>query len=225
MDAAALSKTALFRGTTPEEVESMLACLGAWRRQFDKGEIICRAGDVVTALGMVLSGRVLIENGDLWGSTTVLDSVGPGEIFAETYACVPGEPLMVDVVAAEAARVLFLDMGRVLQVCSHTCGHHNRLIRNILALAAQKNLNLSRKIFHTSPKTIRGRLLSYLSDQAIRSASRCVCIPFDRRQLADYLNVDRSALSHELSKMVRDGLIRVEKNRFWLLKGEQSTEY
>ena len=224
MDAAALSKTPLFRGSTPEEVEAMLDCLGAWRRTYDKGGQIYRAGDVVTALGIVLSGQVIIERDDFWGNTTVLDSVGPGEIFAETYACTPDEPLMVNAVAAQGTQVLFLEIERVLRLCPSACRHHSGLLRNLLALSAQKNLNLSRKIFHTSPKTIRGRLLSYLSEQAIRSNSSCICLPFNRQQLADYLNVDRSALSNELGKMAQDGLIRVEKNRFWLLDGQLPAE-
>ena len=124
---------------------------------------------------------------------------------------------MVNVVAAESTKVLFLDMRKALQICSHACAHHNKLIRNLLSISAQKNLNLSRKIFHTSPKSIRGRLLSYLSYQAVRSGSQSFVIPFNRQQLADYLNVDRSALSNELSKMQRDGLLHVEKNHFDLL--------
>lgn len=224
MDAAALSKTPLFRGSTPEEVEAMLECLGARMRTYDKGGQIYRARDAITALGIVLSGQVLIETDDFWGNTTVLDSVGPGEIFAETYACTPGEPLMVNAVAVQGTQVLFLEMERVLHLCPSACQHHSGLLRNLLAIFAQKNLNLSRKIFHTTPKTIRGRLLSYLSAQAIRSSSRCVCLPFNRQQLADYLNVDRSALSHELGKMMQDGLIRVEKNRFWLLEGQLPAE-
>lgn len=220
MDDAALSRTALFQGSGPEEVGAMLSCLGAQRRRFAKGQAVYRAGDIVTSLGMVLSGRVLIENDDLWGNTTVLDSVGPGQIFAETYACTPGEPMMVNVTAAEDAEVLFLNVERVLRVCPRACAHHGRLLRNLLTLSAQKNLNLSRKIFHTSAKSIRGRLLSYLSDQAMRSGSRRFTIPFDRQQLADYLNVDRSALSNELSKMQREGLLRTRRNYFELL-GEE----
>lgn len=212
-----LTQTPLFRGTTAQELEDMLSCLGTDVRSYEKGQVICRAGDKVTSLGVVLSGSVLIENDDIWGNTTVLDCVGQGQIFAETYACTPDEPLMVNVVAAEPCQVLFLNVGRVLQVCSNSCGHHNALIRNLLSLSAQKNLNLSRKIFHTSPKTIRGRLLSYLSYQSLRSGSSSFSIPFNRQQLADYLNVDRSALSNELSKMQRDGLIQVERNRFVLL--------
>lgn len=194
----------------------MLACLGAEERRFGKGEMIYRTGDVVTALGMVLTGRVLIESNDLWGNATVLDSVAPGRIFAETYACALGEPLMVDVVAAEPAEVLFLNVERVLKVCSNACDYHNRLIRNLLFISAQKNLNLSRKIFHTAPKSIRGRLLSYLSHQAVRNGSNCFTIPFNRQQLADYLNVDRSALSNELSKMQKEGLLKVDRNKFEL---------
>mgnify|MGYP001025194655 FL=1 len=225
MDFIGLSKTALFRGATPQEVETMLTCLGAETRQFPKGEMIYRTGDVVTSLGVVLSGSVLIENDDLWGNTTVLDSIGPGQIFAETYACASGEPLMVNVVAAEPTEVLFLNVDRVLRVCSHACDHHSKLIRNLLSISAQKNLNLSRKIFHTASKSIRGRLLSYLSYQAVRRGSRSFVIPFTRQQLADYLNVDRSALSNELSKMQKEGLLRVDRNQFELLGARQQMEF
>jgi len=216
MKGTLLTNTALFRGTSPLEAEAMLNCLGAMERGYAKGEQIYHSGDYVTDLGMVLSGSILIQTDDLWGNTTVLDKIGPGQIFAETYACVPGEPLMVDVVAAEESQILFLNVDRVLQVCPHTCAHHSKLIRNLLLLSAQKNLNLSRKIFHTASKTIRGRMLSYLSYQARRSGSPSFTIPFNRQQLADYLNVERSALSNELSKMQRDGLLVVERNRFTL---------
>ena len=220
MDFISLSKTALFRGTTPQETEKMLSCLGAEQRHFSKGEMICRTGDIVTALGMVLTGSVLIENNDLWGNTTVLDSVGPGQIFAETYACTSGEPLMVNVVAAEPVDVLFLNMDRVLQVCSHACTHHNRLIRNLLSISAQKNLNLSRKIFHTASKSIRGRVLSYLSFLAAQQKKKIITVPFNRQQMADYLSVDRSALSNELSKMQKEGILEYHKESFKLLKEE-----
>ena len=225
MKGTLLANTALFRGASPQEAEAMLNCLGAAERGYTKGEQIYRSGDYVTDLGMVLSGSVLIQTDDLWGNTTVLDRIGPGQIFAETYACVPGEPLMVDVVAAEGTQVLFLNVERVLRVCSHTCAHHSKLIRNLLLLSAQKNLNLSRKIFYTSSKTIRGRLLSYLSYQARRNGTPSFTIPFNRQQLADYLNVERSALSNELSKMQRDGLLVVEKNHFTLTRNSSDLSH
>ena len=225
MKGTLLANTALFRGASPQEAEAMLNCLGTAERGYTKGEQIYHSGDYVTDLGMVLSGSVLIQTDDLWGNTTVLDRIGPGQIFAETYACVPGEPLMVDVVAAEGTQVLFLNVERVLRVCSHTCAHHSKLIRNLLLLSAQKNLNLSRKIFYTSSKTIRGRLLSYLSYQARRNGTPSFTIPFNRQQLADYLNVERSALSNELSKMQRDGLLVVEKNHFTLTRNSSDLSH
>lgn len=218
MDFSILSKTSLFFGSAPQEVESMLKCLNAGEKAFSKGETIYHTGDAVTALGMVLSGRVLIENDDLWGNTSILDSAGPGQIFAETYACLPGERLMINVVAAEASNILFLNVSQLLQVCPHACTYHTRIISNLLSISAQKNLNLSRRIFHTAPKSIRGRLLSYLSHEAVRNGSRDFTIPFNRQQLANYLSVDRSALSNELSKMQREGLLKVNKNHFYLIR-------
>ena len=211
-----LSKTLLFRGNTEEEIQAMLSCLGAEQKHYGKGSIIYHAGDPVEAIGLVLSGRVQIENVDYWGNKSLLDSVGEGMIFAETYACIPGEPMQVSVMASEASDILFLNAARVLQTCPSACVHHSRLIRNLLAICAQKNLILSRRIFHTSPKSIRGRLLSYLSFQASSQGSSEITIPFNRQQLADYLSVDRSALSNELGKMQKDGLLEVNKNHFIL---------
>lgn len=217
MDLSFLMKTPLFQGTAEEDVGAMLACLGAISKKLPKGSIIYRAGELAQNMGMVLTGSVHIENNDVWGNKSILDHAGPGQVFAESYACVPGEPLMVSVVAAEDCEILFLNISRLLQPCSNACMHHLRLIRNLLTIAAQKNLILSRRIFHTSSKSIRGRLLSYLSEQALREGKNDFMIPFNRQQLADYLSVDRSALSNELSKMQRDGLLAVDKNHFRLI--------
>ncbi|KXL52967.1 transcriptional regulator FixK [Anaerotignum neopropionicum] len=214
MDTFFLSNTNLFRGTTPEEVASMLGCLMAEEKYYRKDEVIYRTGDIVHKIGMVITGSVSIENDDIWGNKSILDKIGPGQVFAETYACAPGEPLMVSAVAAETTGILFLDVAKTLQPCSSACGHHGKLIRNLLTISAQKNLVLSRRIFHTSAKSIRGRLLSYLSFQATREGQREFDIPFNRQQLADYLSVDRSALSNELGKMQREGLITVHRNHF-----------
>lgn len=218
MDCHFLTTTPIFRGISPEEIQTMLPCLDAEQKSYQKGDCIFREGTQVSAMGLVLSGSVSIENHDIWGNKSILDHIGKGQVFAETYACVPGEPLMVSVVAAEPTEVLFLHAERLLTVCSNTCSHHSKIIRNLLAISSQKNLSLSRRIFHTSAKSIRGRLLSYLSYQAIRNGSKEFFIPFQRQQLADYLSVDRSAMSHELSKMQKEGLLRTERNHFILLK-------
>ncbi len=216
MDFSFLSKTILFQGAAPDEIEQMLGCLGAESKMFEKGVRIYCAGDYTRLMGLVLHGGVNIENDNLWGNTTILGHISAGQIFAEAYACTAGEPLMVNVVASETTEVLFLNVERILQVCPSACPYHSKLVRNLLAVMAQKNLNLSQRIFYTSPKTIRGRLVSYLSDQAVRQGSCKITIPFNRQQLADYLGVDRSAMSNELGKMQRDGLLTVKKNKFEL---------
>ena len=205
-----LGNTPLFRGMTVPDIEEMLCCLRAAERTYKKGTVILPEGTPTEQLGVVLSGRVIIEMGDVWGNNSVLSSVGAGGIFAEAYACVPGEPLMVNVTAAEDTEVLLLHIGQVLDPCAKVCPRHLRLLRNLLTLSAGKNLQLSRRVLHTSPKSIRKRLLSYFSECIKRTGS----YEFDRQQLADYLNVERSALSNELSLMQRDGLIRYEKNHF-----------
>ena len=217
MDYYFLSRTILFRGIVPEDVESLLHCLSAEVRTYQRGNVIYCAGDTVSSLGLVLTGSVSIENDDVWGNKSILDKVGPGQVFAETYACVSGAPLMISVVAAEASDILFLNMARALELCSGACPFHSKLLRNLLSASAQKNLALSRRIFHTSAKSIRGRLLSYLSHLAAQHGSREFDIPFNRQQLADYLSVDRSAMSNELSKMQRDGLLHVDRNHVILL--------
>ena len=209
-----LANTLLFRGMEPSDIDEMLGCLLAKERTYKKGEIIFPEGSPTEQLGVVLTGRVVIELGDVWGNNSVLSSIGPGGVFAEAYACVPGEPLMVNVTAAEDTEALLLNIKRVLEPCSKVCPYHVRLVRNLLALCAGKNLQLSRRVLHTGPKSIRKRLLSFFSECIKRTGSYSFDIPYNRQQLADYLSVERSALSNELSIMQRDGLIRYEKNHF-----------
>lgn len=217
MELTFLTTTPLFRGMEPQDISSMLGCLRARQQSFAKGQVIYQAGDCVTAMGMVLEGSVRIQRDDFWGNTSILSVLQPGQMFAETYACVPHEPLMVSVVAEQPSTVLFLETPRMLQVCSNGCTFHQKLVENLLMISAEKNLSLSRKIACTTAKTIRGRLLTYLSHQAQRQQSASFQIPFQRQQLADYLNVERSALSNELSKMQRDGLLKVEGRHFILM--------
>ncbi|MDD4851207.1 MAG: cyclic nucleotide-binding domain-containing protein, partial [Gemmiger sp.] len=141
-----LAKTPLFQGLTPTQVQDVLQCLGANQTTCRKGEYLCRVGDTAPLLGVVLAGGVTIESDDIWGNKTILNHVGPGQIFAEAYACLPDEPMMVSVVANQPTTLLLINVSRLLQVCPSPCAHHTRLIRNLLSVMAQKNLNLSRHI-------------------------------------------------------------------------------
>lgn len=220
MDYAFLSNTVLFQGMRPDTIRAMLDCLQAEQRRYERGSLIYRVGDRVHSLGLVLSGRVQLECEDFWGNRSILDSVEAGRVFAETYACIPDEPMMVNAAAVEACDVLFLNVEKVLTTCGTTCPHHNALIRNLLNLSARKNLRLSRRIFHTAPKSIRGRVQAYLAFEAQRQGGNAFDIPFNRQQLADYLGVDRSALSAELGRMQQEGLLRVKRSHFELLSEE-----
>ena len=211
-----LSNTPLFHGVREDEIGQMLSCLGAKEKTYRKNETIYRAGDTVQSIGLVESGSVNIIVNFYWGSSHIFGHVEQGQIFAENYAAVPGKELICDVVAAEDTKILFLNLTKLLTTCQNGCNFHQRLIHNLLHIFAQKSLNLSGRMMHTAPKGIRDRLLSYLSEQAIINGSTHFTIPFDRQQLANYLGVDRSAMSNELSKMQKDGLITFKKNKFTL---------
>ena len=218
--AEALRESALFRGLTDEEAAQAAGLLGARRRRYRRGETILHAGDVTGRMGLVLSGSVAVESCDLWGNRTILNLVPAGGFFAETYALLGDEPLGVDVAAVSPCEILFLSVGELTRADAHASPWGARLAVNLLRISAEKNLTLSRRAFHTAPKTIRGRVLAYLNSVALQTGKSSFSIPFDRQQLADYLNVERTALSKELGKMRRDGLIRCEKNRFTLLVPE-----
>ena len=209
-----LSSTELFRNIAPEQLDALLMCLEVRKKHYQKGEILFLEGGPTSNLGIVLSGRIMIEMGDAWGGRSILGTIGPGGTFAEAYACIPGEPMLVTVSAAEDTSVMLVDAGRVLTVCPNGCEFHSILIQNLLPLCARKNLQLSRRMQHIAQKSIRGRLMSYFSQCSKQAASYRFQIPYNRQQLADYLNVDRSALCSELSKMQRDGLIHYQKNQF-----------
>lgn len=214
-----LKKTSLFRGTSEEELPTLLDCLAPTTREYAKNELILRQGEDVSAVGLVLSGRAQIIEEDFWGNRSILADAWPGDLFAEAYAFLPGERLRVSVVAEEPTSVMLLDAKRMLEVCSSACRFHTRLVQNILAESARKNLALTRKVSHMSKRSTREKLLSYLSGQALGAGSDVFEIPFNRQQLADYLCVDRSAMSSELCKMRDEGLLVFDKNRFQLKDG------
>lgn len=216
MELKFLVSTPLFAGMNESEAAQVLKCLNARERSFSRGETILRAGEPTGFCALLLSGGVNIESTDAWGRCTIMDHIAPGQVFAETYACLPGEVLMVSAMAAQPSRVLFLEAGRILTTCPTACACHSALLRNLLSVTARKNLNLTRKVQHCAPRTTRGKLLSYLSEQALIAGSSRFDIPFDRQQLADYLGVDRSAMCAELGKMRREGLLDFHKNSFFL---------
>ncbi|WP_311561453.1 Crp/Fnr family transcriptional regulator [Peptoniphilus duerdenii] len=210
-------KSKIFKNIEENEVDLLLKCINNYRKTFKKGEVILREGEKTEYMGIVITGSVVVERADLWGNNTVLGVISPGGIFAETYAILNDEPLMINVYANEKSEILFLRTNEIFKTCEKSCNFHDQLILNLIRIASFKNLNLSRKILHTGPKTIRGKLLSFFSEWVKKENSLSFSIPYNRQQLADYLSVDRSAMSNELSKMQKEGILEFKKNKFKII--------
>jgi len=211
-----ITQCPLFAGIEESDLKALLACISSRRQTYKKGGCIFRVGERVANIGIVLSGRVLIQKVDFWGNRTILSEIAAPDMFAEAFSCAGESKLSFTVMATEATEVMFLDYGRIVTSCTSVCGFHTRLIQNMLRIVARKNIELVEKIEHISKRTTREKLLSYLSEQARLKGRNTFDIPFDRQELADYLAVERSAMSAELSKMRGEGLVDYRKNRFEL---------
>ena len=208
----------LFRSLSEAQILTMLGCLSAVQRTYAKGDYVLREGEPIDAFGLVLVGSVHIVKEDFWGNRNIIAGIATGEVFAESYACTAGAPLAVSAVAQEGTTVLFLNVQRVLTTCATACQYHNAVIHNLVGMLAAKNLTINEKLQHITQRTTRDKLLSFLSAQARRGGSAAFAIPFDRQQLADYLSVDRSAMSNELCKLRDEGVLRFSRNQFTLLR-------
>jgi len=218
MDRETLKRTVVFCGMGDDELDTALAALCAAERKYAKDEVILHAGSTTDIMGLVLEGSVRIESNDIWGNRTILSHIDSGQVFAETYAIVENATLLVDAVANRDCRVLMLNIGSAGMLGQDPSLWRLKLTTNMLNISMQKNLMLSGRSFHTSPKSIRGRVMAYLSSVSLQTGSEEFDIPFDRQQLSDYLNVERTALSKELGKMQRDGIISVKKNHFRIIQ-------
>lgn len=216
MDCLFLSKTHLFKDMTAEEIKKSLDFMNGYEKRFTKSEIILHAGDKTNSLCLVLSGGVNIKMNNSRGDSNIIGFAGQGQLFAEAYSVVRQKSLLCDAEAAADTTVLFLQTDKLLFADRYPGAFCIKLIKNMLMISAEKNLALSSRMTHTAPRLIRDRLISYLSEQSAAASGKTFKIPFSRQQLADYLSVERSALSNELSKMKRDGLIDYNKNNFCL---------
>ena len=217
MDIEPLQKMLLFRGMTDKELQKLLKSLNAQIHSYQKKDTILHAGSNPGVIGIVLSGSVTVLSDDIWGNRTILSHVEKDGLFAEAYALLEDVPMLVDVIANEDCSILLLKTKGILSSSESQNSWDYKFLRNLLLISSKKNLNLSGRSFHTSPKTIRERVMSYLNTLSLQNNSTEFDIPFDRQQLADYLNLERSALSKELGKMQKEGIIETKKSHFKLL--------
>lgn len=217
-----LQQTRLFRGMKETDIEKILPCLLATEKEYKKGTYVFRAGDTISSVALLLEGSIYIQKEDFWGNLSILNEICVGELFGESYAA-PGSGCMLhNALAVKDSTILLLNFQKMLTVCSASCEFHTQLIQNLFILLSEKNRMLAQKINHMSKRSTREKLLSYLSEQAQKANSSTFSISFNRQQLADYLSIDRSAMSNELSKMQREGILTFHKNQFTLKKNPLS---
>ena len=211
-----LKRTKLFSGVGDEDISAMLSCLGARLNRYKKGEYVLRQGEHLSDILVLVKGGLHIQRDDYWGNRSILGNIGEGEIFGEAYIAPESGPLLNDVIAIEDSSVFFFDVRRVITTCSSACRFHTIVVQNLFFAVSDKNRGLVQKLDYMSRRTTREKLISYLSEEAKKQNSAEFTIPFNRQQLADYLAVDRSAMSNELGKMRDEGLLEFQKNRFKL---------
>lgn len=204
---AILSQCALFDGIAQADLDKMIDCLNGKTIHVTKGSPVFLEGDPARFIGVVLSGTLQIVREDYYGNRSIMAVLSQSELFAEAFSCAGLAAMPVSVIALTDCQVLLLDCGRILTTCGDSCHFHNRLMQNLLRETAQKNLTLTRKIRYMSQKTTKEKLLAYLLDQAKQHGSNEFVIPHNRQSLADYLGVERSAMSAEISKLKKTGQI------------------
>lgn len=214
---AVLKRTQMFAGVGDEEINAMLSCLGARLFTYKKGEYVFRQGEHISDITVLVEGNLHIQRDDYWGNRSILGQISVGEMFGEAYAAPESGPLLNDVVAVADSAVIFFDVKRIITTCSSACRFHAMVVQNLFFAISEKNKKLVQKLGHMSKRSTREKLISYLSEEAKKQNSSTFSIPFNRQQLADFLSVDRSAMSNELCKMRDDGLLEFDKNKFRLL--------
>jgi len=212
-----LNSAGLFRDIDAAELEAMLKCLGAEIQDVSKDVIVLLAGDKPQYVGVVLTGQLHIVREDYDGNRSLLAAVTPGEIFAEALCCAGILESPVTVISDIDSTIMLLSFSRILHTCPNSCAYHTKLIENMLELIANKNLQLQSRMEIISLKAVRAKVMRYL-ESFVPKQGRNITIPFNREEMADFLCIERSALSHELSKMKRDRLIEYKKNKFFLHK-------
>ena len=211
-----LKRTKLFSGVGDDDISTMLSCLEARLLTYKKGEYVLRQGEHLSDILVLAEGSLHIQRDDYWGNRSILGHIGVGEIFGEAYVAPESGTLLNDVIAVEDSFVFFFDVKRVISTCSSACRFHTMVVQNLFFAISEKNRGLVQKLDYMSRRTTREKLLSYLSEEAKKQNSASITLPFNRQQLADYLSVDRSAMSNELCKMRDEGILEFEKNRFRL---------
>ncbi len=216
-----LQANPLFHNLAPSGIPMVLTHLQATVKSYHKEAYVKSTGDKLDFIALLLTGEVHVLQDDYYGNRSITASISAGSLFAEAFACAGVPALPVDIVAAEDCTVMYLNSNILFHACDGSCQFYHIIIQNLLGIVARKNITLNQKLKYTSRKTTGEKLLSYLNDQAKAKKSNEFTIPFNRQELADYLGVERSAMSAEISKLVKLGILETQRSQFKLLKPEE----
>lgn len=218
-----LKDTELFKGIDENEISILGKCTKIYEKTYFKNELIFKSGDKIDVIALIIEGKVVLEHYDAWGNTSIVQLLNKHKVFGEAYALLDDTSMLFNVRALEDCKILFVEIKNITSQCPYDCPVHPRLVSNLMHIMAKRNFEMNQKIIHTSGKSIRSRIISYLSFESTKNNSNKFSIPFNRQQLADYLKVDRSALSNELSKMKFENLIDFKKNEFQIIGAKNLT--
>ena len=220
---AVLKKCMLFRNLADEEILSLVDSMSPRRVSYSKRTVVARDGEEFPQVGVILSGGVHLAHVDSSGNNNLVDTLGPGDSLGE-LAAVGGYRLHTDITATAETEILFLQVEPLLRRHLLTAPLQIRFLQNLTLAVARKGQYLTRKLEDSIRRTTRERLQDYLSAQYHKAGCRTFSSPLNRQDLADFLFVDRSAMSNELCRMRDEGLLRFEKSRFQLLVEMPITE-
>ncbi len=212
-----LKMSSLFQGVEDNDLEAMLSCLGATDRKYRKNDVILLAGTKVTSVGILIEGNAQITRDDAEGNRAILSDLEKADLFAEAYVAAGSMEVPITVIATSDCRIVWIPFNKIVGTCSNACGFHKTLVQNMMRVIAVKNIWMNEKMRILSCKTTKEKLITYLSDYSERVGKNKFKIPFSRNELADFLSVDRSAMSRELSKLRDEGYLNYHKNEFELL--------
>ena len=213
-----LMMSPLFQGVEEHELEAMLNCLGATERKYRKNDVILLAGSKVSSVGVLAEGNAQITREDAEGNRAILSELIRADLFAEAYVAAGSAEVPITVIATTDCRIVWIPFSKIVGTCNSACGFHRTLVQNMMRVNAVKNIMMNEKMRILSCKTTKEKLMTYLSDYSERVGKNKFRIPFSRNELADFLSVDRSAMSRELSRLKEEGFLEYHKNEFLLKK-------
>lgn len=208
--------TKLFNSISEEDIGHLLLCLKARSKEYKNETVVIEEGSRIHSFGILLSGSGRSYKTDAEGNVITITLLNEGSEIGVLLAASPDQLSPVSVAVDKGSLVAFIPYGSLLESCRSNCPCHTQLIRNYIEIVADKGLILHERLDCLLRPTARSKIMVYLRKYSSTADGGNFTIPMDRKAMAEYLNMDRSALSRELSNMKKEHLIDYYKSTFRL---------